>query len=141
MFLCRAFYKKKQMEIQQGDFYYVDSALIRVESFIGNEVNPVIDQEDVMGSIHIKNCKSVMLTPAILKAIGFEKNPNNRYVLYSGIYVVEAYFNKVKDSFDVVIRIPTREEEISLSIQELNRLKRLLEGFEIKANWESLESI
>lgn len=129
------------MEIQQGDFYYVDSALIRVESFIGNEVNPVIDQEDVMGSIHIKNLKSVMLTPAILKAIGFEKNPNNRYVLYQGIYVVEAYFNKVKDSFDMIIRIPTREEEISLSIQELNRLKRLLEALEIRANWDALESI
>jgi hypothetical protein len=81
------------MEIQQGDFYYVDSALIKVESFIGNEVNPVIDKEDVMGSINIKNLKSVMLTPTILKTIGFEKNPNNRYVLYSGIYVVEAYFN------------------------------------------------
>ena len=129
------------MEIQQGDFYYVDSALIRVESFIGSEINPVIDQEDVMGSIHIRNCKSVMLTPTILKTIGFEKNPNNRYVLYSGIYVVEAYFNKVKDSFDLIIRIPTREEEISLSIQELNQLRRLLEGFEIKANWDALASI
>ena len=129
------------MEIQQGDYYYVDSALIRVESFIGNEVNPVIDQEDVMGFIHIKNCKSVMLTPTILKTIGFEKNPNNRYALYSGIYVVEAYFNKVKDSFDLIVRIPTREEEISLSIQELNRLKRLLEALEIRANWDALESI
>lgn len=129
------------MEIQQGDFYYVDSALIRVESFIGSEINPVIDNEDVMGSIHIKNCKSVMLTPTILKTIGFEKNPNNRYVLYSGIYVVEAYFNKVKESFDLIIRIPTREEEISLSIQELNQLRRLLEGFEIKANWDALASI
>lgn len=129
------------MEIQQGDFYYVDSALIRVESFIGSEINPVIDNEDVMGSIHIKNCKSVMLTPTILKTIGFEKKPNNRYVLYSGIYVVEAYFNKVKESFDLIIRIPTREEEISLSIQELNQLRRLLEGFEIKANWDALASI
>lgn len=129
------------MEIQQGDFFYVDSALIRVESFIGSEINPVIDNEDVMGSIHIKNLKSVMLTPTILKTIGFEKNPNNRYVLYSGIYVVEAYFNKVKESFDLIIRIPTREEEISLSIQELNQLKRLLEGFEIKANWDALASI
>lgn len=129
------------MEIQQGDFYYVDSALIRVESFIGSEINPVIDNEDVMCSIHIKNCKSVMLTPTILKTIGFEKNPNNRYVLYSGIYVVEAYFNKVKESFDLIIRIPTREEEISLSIQELNQLRRLLEGFEIKANWDALASI
>lgn len=129
------------MEIQQGDFYYVDSALIRVESFIGSEINPVIDQEDVMGSIHIRNCKSVMLTPTILKTIGFEKNPNNRYVLYSGIYVVEAYFNKVKDSFDLIVRIPTREEEISLSIQELNQLRRLLEGFEIKADWDALASI
>lgn len=129
------------MEIQQGDFYYVDSALIRVESFIGSEINPVIDNENVMGSIHIKNLKSVMLTPTILKTIGFEKNPNNRYVLYSGIYVVEAYFNKVKESFDLIIRIPTREEEISLSIQELNQLKRLLEGFEIKANWDALASI
>lgn len=129
------------MEIQQGDFYYVDSALIRVESFIGFEINPVIDNEDVMGSIHIRNCKSVMLTPTILKTIGFEKNPNNRYVLYSGIYVVEAYFNKVKESFDLIIRIPTREEEISLSIQELNQLRRLLEGFEIKADWDALASI
>lgn len=129
------------MEIQQGDFYYVDSALIRVESFIGSEINPVIDQEDVMGSIHIRNCKSVMLTPTILKTIGFEKNPNNRYVLYSGIYVVEAYFNKIKESFDLIIRIPTREEEISLSIQELNQLRRLLEGFEIKADWDALASI
>lgn len=129
------------MEIQQGDFFYVDSALIRVESFIGSDINPVIDQEDVMGSIHIKNLKSVMLTPTILRTIGFEKNPNNRYVLYSGIYVVEAYFNKIKDSFDLIIRIPTREEEISLSIQELNQLKRLLEGFEIKANWDALASI
>lgn len=129
------------MEIQQGDFFYADSALIKVESFIGNEVNPVIDKEDVMGSINIKNLKSVMLTPTILKTIGFEKNPNNRYVLYSGIYVVEAYFNKVKDSFDLIIRIPTREEEISLSIQELNRLKRLLEALEIRANWDALESI
>lgn len=129
------------MEIQQGDFYYVDSALIRVESFIGSEINPVIDNEDVMGSIHIRNCKSVMLTPTILKTIGFEKNPNNRYVLYSGIYVVEAYFNKVKESFDLIIRIPTREEEISLSIQELNQLRRLLEGFEIKADWDALASI
>jgi hypothetical protein len=129
------------MEIQQGDFYYVDSALIKVESFIGNEVNPVIDKEDVMGSINIKNLKSVMLTPTILKTIGFEKNPNNRYVLYSGIYVVEAYFNKIKDSFDLIVRIPTREEEISLSIQELNQLRRLLEGFEIKANWDALTSI
>ena len=129
------------MEIQQGDFFYADSALIKVESFISNEVNPVIDKEDVMGSINIKNLKSVMLTPTILKTIGFEKNPNNRYVLYSGIYVVEAYFNKVKDSFDLIIRIPTREEEISLSIQELNRLKRLLEALEIRANWDALESI
>lgn len=129
------------MEIQQGDFYYVDSALIRVESFIGSEINPVIDNEDVMGSIHIKNLKSVMLTPTILRTIGFEKNPNNRYVLYSGIYVVEAYFNKVKESFDLIIRIPTREEEISLSIQELNQLRRLLEGFEIKADWDALASI
>ena len=129
------------MEIQQGDFFYADSALIKVESFIGNEVNPVIDKEDVMGSINIKNLKSVMLTPTILKTIGFEKNPNNRYVLYSGIYVVEAYFNKVKDSFDLIIRIPTREEEISLSIQELNRLKRLLEALEIRANWDAIESI
>jgi vacuolar-type H+-ATPase subunit D/Vma8 len=140
LFLCRAFYKKTKM-IQQGDFFYADSALIKVESFIGNEVNPVIDKEDVMGSINIKNLKSVMLTPTILKTIGFEKNPNNRYVLYSGIYVVEAYFNKVKDSFDLIIRIPTREEEISLSIQELNRLKRLLEALEIRANWDALESI
>jgi hypothetical protein len=129
------------MEIQQGDFFYMDSALIRVESFIGNEVNPVIDKEDVIGSIHIKNLKSVMLTPIILKTIGFEKNPNNRYVLYQGIYVIEAYFNKVRDSFDFIFRVPTREEEISLSIQELNQLKRLLDGFEIKVNWDALASI
>ena len=129
------------MEIQQGDFFYMDSALIRVESFIGNEINPVIDKEDVMGSTNIKNLKSVMLTPTILKVIGFEKSLNNRYALYSGIYIVEAYFNKVKDSFDLIVRIPTREEEISLSIQELNQLRRLLEGFEIKANWDALASI
>lgn len=129
------------MEIQQGDFFYMDSTLIRVESFIGSDINPVIDKEDVMGSIHIKNLKSVMLTPTILKTIGFEKNPNNRYVLYQGVYVVETYFNKVRDSFDFIFRVPTREEEISISVQELNQLKRLLDGFEIKADWGALTSI
>jgi hypothetical protein len=128
-------------QIQQGDFYYVDSALIKVESFIGNAVNPVIDQEDVMGFIHIKDLKEIMLTPILLKNIGFEKTNNNKYILYSGKYVVEAYFNKTKEAFDVTIMIPTREERLTISVQEVNQLKRLFEAFEIQAFWDALTSI
>lgn len=130
-------------QIQQGDFYYVDSALIKVESFIGNAVNPVIDQEDVMGFIHIKDLKEIMLTPILLKNIGFKKTTNNKYILYSGSgkYVVEAYFNKTKEAFDITIMIPAREERLTISVQEVNQLKRLFEAFEIQAFWDALTSI
>lgn len=127
-------------QIQQGDFYYYDSSLIKVESFIGNAINPVVDKEDVMGLINLKDLKEIMLTPILLKNIGFEKT-DNKYILYSGKYTVEAYYNKVKEGFDVIIMIPTREEKLTVFVQEVNHLKRLFEAFEIQAFWDSLTSI
>lgn len=141
LLLCRAFNKKTMRQIQQGDFYYYDSSLIKVESFIGNTINPVVDKEDIMGLINLKDLKEIMLTPILLKNIGFEKTDNSKYILCSGKYTVEANYNKVKEGFDVTIMIPTQEEKLTVFVQEVNCLKRLLEAFEIRAFWDALTSL